>query len=955
MQRTVTHAAKASPREGVDNKVPAVLAGLCRAAAVLLVSGILAACGGGGSETPPAVPPAPAAVPAGQVAQQTLGAAGGTVTLSSSDGAVFVLSLPAGALPGDTTVALTTATATASQRFHLQLTPTGTVFTAGQSATLTIALPPGMAVPGALFYDGVPIPFTTLPDGRLQVQLSRFAGTAVVASLLGRARALLATVFADGGSAPCGGIPQIGNAAEGGLTAGDTQPSAAYGACMVSVVNQLAATGAYEDAVRLANVTAGYLQSVGTGDPGGFIAQASSIACIAYRNALDNAAGTTVGAMGLLHPNIRAILFWETAVQQLGATCPQVGATEYQGMVTGDTDEALAHYAAQQPALTDVTSTAYGAALAEARAASATVAQVLSLRPSQAVTNLLNLQIVQRAQPGLLEAMLPAAWQRCRGSGNLGPLIDLMDSMDKPQSVKHAAQYCATQLSVQARDNAGTVTATLDPTLGGVAAGNQRTSGAIAVQKDGRLALSGPIRALQCPAGSAGGSERLEIRLNGTLIQTVTSAPYLASTLEIDIAQALQTAGINASTFTTGTLTFTRAGSPCNGYWGDNPQTLLTVTISSGICVPPAGYNFCIQPITRTDGSAVDPAPNPWAAWINDQAEVLFKSNVFGDTDMGARVWRKGEVRDLPAGFGVANVRPRLNNQGVAVGLYRGTGVRNDGDDAGVALPDGTVKRLPLPDYPAGMRASGRSVRFETGAPAISDSGTVIGAAMVFGSLLDNNAPPTGCRPSEFCYYGYILKWEPPYDNYTIIEGPIYMSDAQLVYDIDPSGKAVGGRVTALAQQAVPYQWNPAATVGQNVQRGWAFHIDDRGAIYYVEDNTDTQTQTTRVTSMPPHMPGQTLTDLRGLDKSGFAQVCGPSTGNQLKLVHVYDGREWLMTAQTLVDPALGWDFAPLLDGCFSWGLGLGEMNRHGHWLVHAARNGVFTPAILTPRGQPLP
>ncbi len=532
-----------------------------------------------------------------------------------------------------------------------------------------------------------------------------------------------------------------------------------------------------------------------------------------------------------------------------------------------------------------------------------------------------------------------------------------MEQADKPAAVTTAAQYCGTLLQAQAKNAAGSVTATLAPGLGGVSAGNQRTSGSIDVAKDGTLVLSGPIRALQCPGastGSTGGTESLQIKLGSTVLQTLTAAPYLATDLVIDIAQALQAAGINASSFTGGALTVTRTGSPCGGFWGDNPAPLLTLNLTSGTCSPPGDYQFCITPIVRSDGSAVDPHPFPWAAAINDRAEVLFKLDAFAASEVGARVWARGAVRDLPAGFGVASMRPRLNNSGLVTGLVRASSARTDGEDAGVALPDGRVVTLPLPDYPTGMSPYDRSVRFDEGPPVAAENGVVYGTALVSGPV-DSSRPPTGCEPAQFCYYGYVLRWDPPYTSYRVIDGPIYISSPQFVTDVDAAGTLVGSRTSRDLQYAVPYQWDPAATVDRADTRGMARVRDDQGATWWIKQDLATLEETWQVTRQPPHLSTNAMADLKGIGKAGFAQLCGNTTGNQWKLVHAYDGRSWTMTPSTLVDPALGWDLDSLMQNCFSWGFGPQEINRQGHLLVHGLLRGVFTPAILTPRGQPLP
>jgi len=65
----------------------------------------------------------------------------------------------------------------------------------------------------------------------------------------------------------------------------------------------------------------------------------------------------------------------------------------------------------------------------------------------------------------------------------------------------------------------------------------------------------------------------------------------------------------------------------------------------------------------------------------------------------------------------------------------------------------------------------------------------------------------------------------------------------------------------------------------------------------------------------------------------GFVQLCGPQTGKQFRMLNLYDGRAWPMTASTRVDAALGWDFTPIVSQCHAWGINPQSMNRNGNWI----------------------
>ncbi len=565
-----THHAPPRPQRGLPDRSPG-----CRGACLTLVLGLLlAACGGGGDPAPEPPPPAPTQVAAGQSTSQALGVAGGTVLLATTEGVRVELAVPDGALSAAATVGISTASASTAQRLHLRFAPAGTVLE--KPATVTLTLPPSMALPagGTLTYDGVPLPTTRLADGRLQVQIARFAAPPATAAGFGaadgRRRALAAPP-----SPPCGGLPEF---AEGGMTARTAADVELYGACMVGAVNALAVTGQYEQAAQLATATAAYLQSTGSGDAARFLNEARTLACTAYGLALDDAAATTVTSFATLSRAVKPVLFWEAAVQRLGAVCSGIAPTRYVSVVENLTSDALRFYASRQGAVVDVGSVEYTEAVQEARDGEQAVAQVQSLEPPAPVRALAQAQIEERAQPALVDAVLQAPWQRCRDSGQYDELIRLISNAGELGSVLKAAQYCGTRLQAVGRLSSGEVSETLAPALGGERAGSSTTRGSLYVPRNGRLELSGAIAALGCPSGRSGGSEGLSVRIAGVEVRRL-EAPYLGSPVFIEMAPALATAGVAEAAFEA-PLTIERVGSPCAGFWGDNPAPLLQLDLS---------------------------------------------------------------------------------------------------------------------------------------------------------------------------------------------------------------------------------------------------------------------------------------------------------------------------------------------------------------------------------------
>jgi hypothetical protein len=128
----------------------------------------------------------------------------------------------------------------------------------------------------------------------------------------------------------------------------------------------------------------------------------------------------------------------------------------------------------------------------------------------------------------LLDALLQAPWNSCNSiNADYTELMNLMVTLESPDSVKDAAQYCGTLLQAQTKNLAGTVIDTLTPNLGGISASQKRVSGSIKAAKNATLVLDGPIQAMKCPAGSASG-ETLTIKLDGTTLRSGLTAPYLS-------------------------------------------------------------------------------------------------------------------------------------------------------------------------------------------------------------------------------------------------------------------------------------------------------------------------------------------------------------------------------------------------------------------------------------------
>jgi hypothetical protein len=186
------------------------------------------------------------------------------------------------------------------------------------------------------------------------------------------------------------------------------------------------------------------------------------------------------------------------------------------------------------------------------------------------------------ADPHLLLAR-KIAFAGCRRDASQKPVAKLLAVAPGFQAIKDDGQFCATELDALQKNATGTVLARLSAQLGGVDAGQTRSSASLDAVRSGTLSLSGPIAQLYCPPGATGGEESLVVKLDGTSLQTSTASPYLFSPLDIDLAAALEAAHPGATAgLTQATLTIERAGAPCGGYWGASPTPLLSLDLSFG-------------------------------------------------------------------------------------------------------------------------------------------------------------------------------------------------------------------------------------------------------------------------------------------------------------------------------------------------------------------------------------
>jgi hypothetical protein len=144
------------------------------------------------------------------------------------------------------------------------------------------------------------------------------------------------------------------------------------------------------------------------------------------------------------------------------------------------------------------------------------------------------------------------------------------------------------------------------------------------VNRNGSLVLTGPIRALQCPTGLTSGTETLVLKIEGTVVQTLSTAPYLADPLTIDLTAAMSAAHV-ADNATQAALTVERVGAPCSGYWGVSPVPLLTLNLNLA-AMPDLDVvrvlSYTSQPLPPPDNGPTDFQNCYDARYVNVRADA---------------------------------------------------------------------------------------------------------------------------------------------------------------------------------------------------------------------------------------------------------------------------------------------------------------------------------------------
>jgi len=507
-----------------------------------------------------------------------LGPAGGAVDLAGSDGTTYTLDVPKGALARNTTVSLTTFEPAGDDLFRVVVGPPGLVFEPQTAATLTIRLPGGrpLAATGGILADGVFVPFTRNGDSSVSVKIRATSSVDPAGSGAKTASTRSIGRVASRATVAACGTP---TASSTGITGADVVDISLYAQCMAVAIDELDRTGRFEAAVRANLTVASLLQRLGgsgAGDAQTFIDAATKTACRARKSAFDAAAAATIDSLGQYYPLVRRMAYWESITQRLGATCEGASFSDAAAALTA---KAVDLFKAKRSEIKDTKSASYGAAVSEAIDGRNARREISALDPPPTLAASMDTHVKERAERTLVDALLDGPWTDCHTTGEYKPLVALMDALAWPELAGDLAQYCGTAIEAEAF-GAGSSPTSLGKsgTLGDSSRSVRVTTATVKAAPDGTVKLTGIARALSCPPAHES-PEALVLTMNGREVKRLTGASYVPA--DLDVKSLLETAGLDpANPGAQQTITITREGDACGGYWGTNPSPLATLILS---------------------------------------------------------------------------------------------------------------------------------------------------------------------------------------------------------------------------------------------------------------------------------------------------------------------------------------------------------------------------------------
>lgn len=510
---------------------------------------------------------------------------GGSLSVTTDEGAVVTLTVPPNALGGDIDVTLTPLPAPSGLWFSVQLEPSWLrLYTPFQ---VDVVLPSTAEIADAGLILGTGADRIYLPTTVDQVA-RRVSSRSLSFFALGQTTGGAALAPAPSSHSP-----------GGQLTAGPTS-CATLQAAAQSTFDDLMASGRSEAAIRaLLNVGA-LMQKQGC-DSSSLLEQAENVACEEVAGVVQQARGTPTVAYGDFERQTRDILVWAGLLTLLGSDCN--GQSDWQSAIDGEIADFLQFYSPRLQNLTGYAWETFQDLRQEALTVLDLYATAIQLSiPAAVADNLLN-----DAFNPTVRQMRDVAFALCRDQdwhyplsrvtstglfsgrdiigqtpprpGTLLPPSSYSDFTDS--DIFRDLQYCGTRIDLAGVVTSGgalpTVTAGTEGSVG-----NHTGEVSLSVPTRGHLRLSGDLLGFTC-WNDVDADTEVELAVNGSVVRTLPrdGDGYLGvEPLDIDIQALADAAGITPRQGTSHELVLSRLRSGCSErLWGEDRYDLVTATL----------------------------------------------------------------------------------------------------------------------------------------------------------------------------------------------------------------------------------------------------------------------------------------------------------------------------------------------------------------------------------------
>lgn len=544
-----------------------------RLAGVVLALAGLVAC----SSTPPVL---------GGPSTATIGPAGGTLQATGEDGVRYRIVFPAGAFEAPTSITLRPLAAASSSVARFRVEPAGLVL--GAEATLTATLPAGTTVaPATTFAFG----FDTEPT---------YVPTTVQGSSLEASLRYFGVPTDAWGASASGGSAVLAPQQSGEDTVAAAQANCSQRlSAMQDSFDALMATNSFEAAIRVAlNAASLAMQCADDEQTTTWLEQVPTAACSRYDDLVLLAQVTAADTYARFTELAQPIMNWWSTLQKLDVACPS--ATPPTQVIGEKLSQFLTFYSGKVQGLAFTAD--YDQLLDEAR-------KVWGLRGQATLLDLPDVenQLEQQVLYPIMDQLRDRSFDECVDAddhyylftmlqepftskrvpiGSVTPLSSVLELQNghagfQDSEVQTDIQYCASDLTLEVWSDPDVPEELTDKRreLGpGSEPGQQTSTATTEGPVEGHLVLRGAIERLLCGDERSIVEHELVVTFHGT---EVHRASTLDANPEIDVENALVSAGLSPTGLNEVDVVVRRESDACQSRYGSQDYPLFTVTYTA--------------------------------------------------------------------------------------------------------------------------------------------------------------------------------------------------------------------------------------------------------------------------------------------------------------------------------------------------------------------------------------